>query len=142
MAVVGEVPVCINFVGNNHIVVEAAAAVGEDEEVEMVSGSPPKEMYVHFANRRSPRAGRRRRGKQGRRGGGMEAEHFVRIADTERTMARSLQGLWKVLLLCTLFFAVVQSPSTVLFSIGRGCLVSPKKFSPHHIEYLDTYMEY
>ncbi|KXG23560.1 F-box protein At3g12350 isoform X1 [Sorghum bicolor] len=94
VAVVGEVPVCVNFVGNNHIVVEAAAA-GEDEEVEMVSGSPPEEMYAHFANRRSPGAGRRRRGKQGKRGGGMEAEHFVRIADTEPTKARPLQGLWK-----------------------------------------------
>ncbi|PWZ18404.1 F-box protein [Zea mays] len=93
VAVVGEVSVCVNFVGNNHIVVEAV--VGEDEEFEMVSGSPPEEIYAHFANRRSPGAGRRRRGKQGRRGGGMEAEHFVRIADTEPTKARPLQGLWK-----------------------------------------------
>ena len=33
----------------------------------------------------------------------MEAEHFVRIADTEPTKTRPLQGLWKVLLLYTLF---------------------------------------
>ncbi|CAN6351845.1 unnamed protein product [Urochloa humidicola] len=94
-AAAGGVPVCINFVGNNHIVVEAAAVMGEDEEVEMVSGSPPEEMYAHFANRRSPGAGRRRRGKHGRRGGFMEPEHFVRIADAEPTKARPLQGLWK-----------------------------------------------
>ncbi|CAN6329209.1 unnamed protein product [Urochloa humidicola] len=93
-AAAGDVPVCVNFVGNNHIVVEAAA-VGEDEEVEMVSGSPPEEMYAHFANRRSPGAGRKRRGKHGRRGGFMEPEHFVRIADAEPTKARPLQGLWK-----------------------------------------------
>lgn len=114
VAVVGEVSVCVNFVGNNHIVVEAV--VGEDEEFEMVSGSPPEEIYAHFANRRSPGAGRRRRGKQGRRGGGMEAEHFVRIADTEPTKARPLQGLWKVLLLYT---CCIRSPSTMLFSIGK-----------------------
>ncbi|KAJ1265516.1 hypothetical protein BS78_08G081900 [Paspalum vaginatum] len=94
VAAAGDLPVCVNFVGSNHIVVEAAA--GEDEEVEMVSGSPPEEMYAHFANRRSPGAGRRRRGgKQGRRGGGMEAQHFVRIANAEPTKARPLQGLWK-----------------------------------------------
>lgn len=90
--------------------------MGEDEEFEMVSGSPPEEIYAHFANRRSPGAGRRRRGKQGRRGGGMEAEHFVRIADTEPTKARPLQGLWKVLLLYT---CCIRSPSTMLFSIGK-----------------------
>ncbi|WVZ90362.1 hypothetical protein U9M48_036669 [Paspalum notatum var. saurae] len=97
VAAAGDMPVCVNFVGGNHIVVEAAAAAagGEDEEVEMVSGSPPEEVYAHFANRRSPGAGRRRRGKQGRRGGGMEAQHFVRIADAEPTKARPLQGLWK-----------------------------------------------
>jgi hypothetical protein len=90
-----DVPVCVNFVGNNHIVVEAT---GEDEEeVEMVSGSPPEEMYAHFANRRSPGSGRRKRGKHGRRGGFMEPEHFVRIADAEPTQTRPLQGLWKVL---------------------------------------------
>ncbi|CAN6334144.1 unnamed protein product [Urochloa humidicola] len=93
-AAAGDIPVSVNFVGNNHIVVEAAA-MGEDEEVEMVSGSPPEEMYAHFANRRSPGAGRRRRGKHGRRGGFMEPEHFVRIADAEPTKARPLQGLWK-----------------------------------------------
>ncbi|XP_062201929.1 F-box protein At3g12350-like [Phragmites australis] len=93
VAAIGDVPVCVNFVGNNHIVVEAAAA--EDEGEEMVSGSPPEEIYAHFANRRSPGAGRRRRGRQGRRWGGMEAEHFVRIADAEPTEARPLQGLWK-----------------------------------------------
>ncbi|KAK8458387.1 hypothetical protein SEVIR_3G368700v4 [Setaria viridis] len=94
-AAAGDVPVCVNFVGNNHIVVEAAAAAGEDEEVEMVSGSPPEEMYAHFANRRSPGAGRRRRAKHGRRGAFMEPEHFVRIADAEPTQARPIQGLWK-----------------------------------------------
>ncbi|CAL5093383.1 unnamed protein product [Urochloa decumbens] len=93
-AAAGDVPVCVNFVGNNHIVVEVAV-MGEDEEVEMVSGSPPEEMYAHFANRRSPGAGRRKRGKHGRRGGFMEPEHFVRIADAEPTKARPLQGLWK-----------------------------------------------
>nr|CAB3466020.1 unnamed protein product [Digitaria exilis] len=95
-AAVGDVPVSVNFVGNNHIVVEALAAAEDDEEVEMVSGSPPEEMYAHFANRRSPGSGRRRRGKNGRRGGLMEPEHFVRIADPEPTRARPLQGLWKV----------------------------------------------
>lgn len=95
VAALGDVPVSVNFVGNNHIVVEALAA-GEDEEVEMVSGSPPEEMYAHFANRRSPGAGRRRRGKNGRRGGLMEPEHFIRIADPEPTRSRPLQGLWKV----------------------------------------------
>ncbi|PAN21143.1 hypothetical protein PAHAL_3G444900 [Panicum hallii] len=94
VAELGDVPVCVNFVGNNHIVVEPAAA-GEDDEIEVVSGSPPEEMYAHFANRRSPGSGRRRRGKHGRRGGLMEAEHFVRIADAEPTRARPLQGLWK-----------------------------------------------
>jgi hypothetical protein len=98
-AAAGDVPVCVNFVGNNHIVVEAAAAGEDEEEVEMVSGSPPEEMYAHFANRRSPGSGRRKRGKHGRRGGFMEPEHFVRIADAEPTHARPLQGLWKVLLL-------------------------------------------
>ncbi|XP_062203905.1 F-box protein At3g12350-like [Phragmites australis] len=93
VAAIGDMPVCVNFVGNNHIVVEAAAVNVEGEE--MVSGSPPEEIYAHFANRRSPGAGRRRRGRQGRRGGGMEAEHFVRIADAEPTKARPLQGLWK-----------------------------------------------
>ncbi|KAG2629594.1 hypothetical protein PVAP13_3KG463301 [Panicum virgatum] len=98
VAALGGAPVCVNFVGSNHIVVEPAAA-GEDDEIEVVSGSPPEEMYAHFANRRSPGSGRRRRGKHGRRGGGglMEAEHFVRIADAEPTWARPLQGLWKVL---------------------------------------------
>ncbi|WVZ90361.1 hypothetical protein U9M48_036669 [Paspalum notatum var. saurae] len=111
VAAAGDMPVCVNFVGGNHIVVEAAAAAagGEDEEVEMVSGSPPEEVYAHFANRRSPGAGRRRRGKQGRRGGGMEAQHFVRIADAEPTKARPLQGLWKVLLLA--LFVVAWCPS-------------------------------
>uniref|UniRef100_K3ZGP4 Uncharacterized protein n=1 Tax=Setaria italica TaxID=4555 RepID=K3ZGP4_SETIT len=66
----------------------------------MVSGSPPEEMYAHFANRRSPGAGRRRRAKHGRRGAFMEPEHFVRIADAEPTQARPIQGLWKVLPLC------------------------------------------
>jgi hypothetical protein len=96
VASVGDVPVCVNFVGNNHIVVEAAVG-GEEEDVEMVSGSPPEEMYTRFANRLSPGAGRRRRGRQGKRGGWMEPEHFARIADTEPTKARPLQGLWKVL---------------------------------------------
>ncbi|KAF8783974.1 hypothetical protein HU200_000066 [Digitaria exilis] len=96
VAAVGDVPVSVNFVGNNHIVVEALAAGEDDEEVEMVSGSPPEEMYAHFANRRSPGSGRRRRGKNGRKGGLMEPEHFVRIADPEPTQARPLQGLWKV----------------------------------------------
>ncbi|KAL6622758.1 hypothetical protein ACP70R_032637 [Stipagrostis hirtigluma subsp. patula] len=95
VAAIGDVPVCVNFVGNNHIVVEAATAAGEDEDVEMVSGSPPEEIYAHFANRRSAGAGRRRRGRQGRRAGGMEAEHFVRIADAEPTKLRPLQGVWK-----------------------------------------------
>ncbi|KAL6842181.1 hypothetical protein ACP4OV_028160 [Aristida adscensionis] len=95
VAAAGDVPVCVNFVGNNHIVVEPIAAAGEDDDVEMASGSPPEEIYAHFANRRSPGAGRRRRGRQGRRGGWMEAEHFVRIADAEPTHARPLQGLWK-----------------------------------------------
>ncbi|XP_039819658.1 F-box protein At3g12350-like [Panicum virgatum] len=98
VAALGGAPVYVNFVGSNHIVVEPAAA-GEDDEIEVVSGSPPEEMYAHFANRRSPGSRRRRRGKHGRRGGGglMEAEHFVRIADAEPTWARPLQGLWKVL---------------------------------------------
>ncbi|KAM0900375.1 hypothetical protein ACQ4PT_020683 [Festuca glaucescens] len=94
VATLGEVPVCVNFVGDNHIVVEAAS--GEDEEEEMQGGSPPEEMYMHFANRRSPGAGRRRRERLGRRKGGrMEAQHFVRIPDAEPTKARPLQGLWK-----------------------------------------------
>ncbi|XP_025819475.1 early nodulin-20-like isoform X2 [Panicum hallii] len=42
VAAIGDVPVCVNFVGNNHIVVEQAPA-GEDE-MEIVSGSPPEEM--------------------------------------------------------------------------------------------------
>lgn len=94
VAALGEVPVCVNFVGDNHIVVEAAS--GEDEEEGMEGGSPPEEMYMHFANRRSPGAGRRRRERHGRRKGGrMEAEHFVRIPDAEPTKLRPLQGLWK-----------------------------------------------
>jgi hypothetical protein len=97
---VGDVPVCVNFLGNSHVVVEAAAG-GEEEvvEAEMVSGSPPEEMYAHFANRRSPGAGgrRRRKGRQGKRFCAMEPEHFVRIPDAEPTKARPLQGLWKVL---------------------------------------------
>ncbi|KAI4992072.1 hypothetical protein ZWY2020_041935 [Hordeum vulgare] len=94
VAALGEVPVCVNFVGDNHIVVEAAS--GEDEEEGMEGGSPPEEIYMHFANRRSPGAGRRRRERQGRRKGGrMEPEHFVRIPDAEPTKARPLQGLWK-----------------------------------------------
>lgn len=93
VAALGEVPVSVNFVGDNHIVVEAAS--GGDEE-EMEGGSPPEEMYMHFANRRSPGSGRRRRERLGRRKGGrMEAEHFVRIPDAEPTKARPLQGLWK-----------------------------------------------
>ncbi|VAI28812.1 unnamed protein product [Triticum turgidum subsp. durum] len=68
----------------------------------MEGGSPPEEMYMHFANRRSPGAGRRRRERHGRRKGGrMEPEHFVRIPDAEPTKARPLQGLWKVLPLHT-----------------------------------------
>ncbi|VAI28813.1 unnamed protein product [Triticum turgidum subsp. durum] len=64
----------------------------------MEGGSPPEEMYMHFANRRSPGAGRRRRERHGRRKGGrMEPEHFVRIPDAEPTKARPLQGLWKCL---------------------------------------------
>ncbi|TVU50062.1 hypothetical protein EJB05_01417, partial [Eragrostis curvula] len=117
----GDVPVCVNFVGNNHIVVEAAASAssGEEEEVEMVSGSPPEEMYAHFANRRSPGAGRRRRGRQGKRGGGMEPEHFVRIADAEPTKARPLQGLWKVLPLHrTLAHLLLQNVKSSAVCIG------------------------
>uniref|UniRef100_J3NDQ1 Uncharacterized protein n=2 Tax=Oryza brachyantha TaxID=4533 RepID=J3NDQ1_ORYBR len=92
----GDVPVCVNFVGNNHIVVEASASSGDDEDEAIEGGSPPEVMYMHFANRRSPGAGRKRRSKQGRRRGRvMEAEHFVRIADAEPTEARPLQGLWK-----------------------------------------------
>uniref|UniRef100_A0A0D9XZR8 F-box domain-containing protein n=1 Tax=Leersia perrieri TaxID=77586 RepID=A0A0D9XZR8_9ORYZ len=97
-AAVGEDgPVCVNFVGNNHIVVEpAAASSGEDDDEALERGSPPEVVYMHFANRRSPGAGSRKRSKQGRRRGrGMEAEHFVRIADAEPTEARPLQGLWK-----------------------------------------------
>lgn len=98
VAAMGDVPVSVNFVGNNHIVVEAAAASSgdDDDEAAMEGGSPPEVMYMHFANRRSPGAGRKRRSKQGRRRGrAMEAEHFVRIADAEPTEARPLQGLWK-----------------------------------------------
>ncbi|CAM0949781.1 unnamed protein product [Alopecurus aequalis] len=96
VAALGDVPVCVNFVGDNHIVVEAASASGGDEQEGMEGGSPPEEMYMHFANRRSPGAGRRRRERLGRRKGGrMEAEHFVRIPDAEPTKARPLQGLWK-----------------------------------------------
>uniref|UniRef100_A0A0D3HUY3 Uncharacterized protein n=1 Tax=Oryza barthii TaxID=65489 RepID=A0A0D3HUY3_9ORYZ len=104
VAAMGDVPVSVNFVGNNHIVVEAAAASSgdDDDEAAMEGGSPPEVMYMHFANRRSPGAGRKRRSKQGRRRGrAMEAEHFVRIADAEPTEARPLQGLWKVLPLHT-----------------------------------------
>lgn len=84
--------------------VEAAAASSgdDDDEAAMEGGSPPEVMYMHFANRRSTGAGRKRRSKQGRRRGrAMEAEHFVRIADAEPTEARPLQGLWKVLPLHT-----------------------------------------
>ncbi|KAF0888257.1 hypothetical protein E2562_013705 [Oryza meyeriana var. granulata] len=102
VAAMGDVPVCVNFVGNNHIVVEATEASGDDEDEAMEGGSPPEVMYMHFANRRSPGAGRKRRSKQGRRRGRvMEAEHFVRITDAEPTEARPLQGLWKVLPLHT-----------------------------------------
>lgn len=104
VAAMGDVPVSVNFVGNNHIVVEAAAASSgdDDDEAAMEGGSPPEVMYMHFANRRSTGAGRKRRSKQGRRRGrAMEAEHFVRIADAEPTEARPLQGLWKVLPLHT-----------------------------------------
>ncbi|KAL5205709.1 hypothetical protein ABZP36_033918 [Zizania latifolia] len=95
VAAMGDVPVCVNFVGNSHIVVEATAASWEDEDDDLERGSPPEEMYMHFANRRSPGAGRKR-SKQGRRRGRvMEAEHFVRIADAEPTETRPLQGLWK-----------------------------------------------
>ena len=98
MAALGDVPVCVNFVGDNHIVVEAASGPGGDEEEGMEGGSPLEEMYMHFANQRSPGAGRRRRERLGRRKGGrMEAEHFVRIPHAEPTKARPLQGLWKVL---------------------------------------------
>ncbi|KAG8093201.1 hypothetical protein GUJ93_ZPchr0012g20641 [Zizania palustris] len=96
VATMGDVPVCVNFVGNNHIVVDAVAPSGEDEDEALEGGSPPEELYMHFANRRSPGAGRKRRSKQGRRRGrAMEAEHFVRIADAEPTETRPLQGLWK-----------------------------------------------
>uniref|UniRef100_A0A0E0MMW0 F-box domain-containing protein n=1 Tax=Oryza punctata TaxID=4537 RepID=A0A0E0MMW0_ORYPU len=97
VAAMGDVPVCVNFVGNNHIVVETTVVSGDDDDEAALEGSsPPEVMYMHFANRRSPGAGRKRRSKQGRRRGrAMEAEHFVRIADAEPTEARPLQGLWK-----------------------------------------------
>jgi hypothetical protein len=132
VAELGDVPVCVNFVGNNHIVVEPAAA-GEDDEIEVVSGSPPEEMYAHFANRRSPGSGRRRRGKHGRRGGLMEAEHFVRIADAEPTRARPLQGLWKVLppLYAELAHLSLRNVPAVLFLLQSlivpvSCLLSAR----------------
>lgn len=82
MAALGDVPVCVNFVGDNHIGVEAAVASGEDEEG-MERGSPSEEMYMHFANQRTPGAGRRRERLGRRRWGRMETEHFVRIAAAE-----------------------------------------------------------
>ncbi|GJM95574.1 hypothetical protein PR202_ga12332 [Eleusine coracana subsp. coracana] len=119
VASIGDVPVCLNFLGNNHIVVEAAANSGEEEEVEMVSGSPPEEMYAHFANRRSPGAGRRKKGRHGKRFGVMEPEHFVRITDVEPTKARPLQGLWKVPPLCRkLALLLLQNVKSRVVCIG------------------------
>lgn len=113
------VPVHVNLVGRNHLVVEEDVDLDyEDGGGTQVVGSwtgdeeaPPgvamAEVYQYFANRTSPggdRALRKQRRKEKERLAKrrFEREHYVRVVDCSPTPSRPLQGLWKVLLLSLL----------------------------------------
>ncbi|PHU20683.1 hypothetical protein BC332_11834 [Capsicum chinense] len=115
------VPVNVNFMGKNHVVVEengsgfgysgrgSSSSSGNvrEDEYEDLCGSPGSlpdklmsEIYQYFANKTSPggngsarRQRRRERERQGRRK--WEPEDYVKIVNPLPTPDRPLQGLWK-----------------------------------------------
>lgn len=93
------VPVDVNFMGNGHIMVEenpqkSPVCKGSSSDEDVVS-----EMYTQLANRTSPGGDRRRKMKKEKERQGRikwEPEHFIKVSDFSPTLARPLQGLWKV----------------------------------------------
>lgn len=103
------VPVDVNFMGNGHIMVEEnreeekspvckGSSSGDDEESS--EDVVVSEMYTQLANRTSPGGDRRRRKmkKEKERQARIkwEPEHFIKVSDFSPTLAKPLQGLWKV----------------------------------------------
>lgn len=119
-------PVSVSFMGGNHVVVEESCGGGgslcldsREEEDLRVSGSPPDkvtfEIYRYFANRTSPGGDKglrkQRRKKFGRKR--WDAEHFIKIENCCPSLARPLQGLWKV----NWFFSSLE----ILISVDSWC---------------------
>ncbi|XP_038716113.1 F-box protein At3g12350 isoform X2 [Tripterygium wilfordii] len=80
---------------------------GEEEEAIEVQGGTPgslpemSEMYQHLANRTRTGAVRRQRRREKERQATRrrwETEHFVKVVECSPTLARPLQGLWKLFL--------------------------------------------
>lgn len=105
------VPVDVNFMGNGHIMVEENPCFFREEQKSPVckgssSGDDDEgsedvvsEMYTQLANRTSPGGdGRRKRKKERERQARIkwEPEHFIKVSDFSPTLAKPLQGLWKV----------------------------------------------
>lgn len=132
------VPVHVNFVGRNHLVVEENLDYDDEGGTKLVGGSlrggdeaPPEvvmaEIYQYFANRTSPGGDRalrkqRRREKERLAKRRFESEHYVRIVNCSPTPSRPLQGLWKVLVLSSYMFfsnylSIYLSISIYLFPI-------------------------